>query len=60
MAKNPAQTTTVDQLTNFAVRLGQMHIEAMQLGLYSTGHKLHDAVRAVGFEICEVRKKAIK
>lgn len=51
MAKNPAQTTTKDPLTNFAVRIARIHAEAHSLGLHETGQKLHAAVQSVGWEI---------
>lgn len=51
MAKNPAQKTIKKQ--DFAVRLSCMMTEAGHLGLYKTMQKLHDAVRIVGWEMCE-------
>ncbi len=38
----------------FAVKLSRIHMEAMELGLIRTGHKLHDAVREVGWEIADI------
>jgi hypothetical protein len=53
---------------NFASRLALMHIEAGRLGLYVTMHKIHEAVKQVGYEMAgtpelydkmeESRKKA--
>jgi hypothetical protein len=45
------------ELTDFAVRLSAMHMEAHRLGLYATGYALHEAVRKVGFEIADLMDK---
>lgn len=37
--------------TDFASRLALMHVEAGNLGLYATMHKIHEAVQQVGWEI---------
>ena len=39
-----------DEVRDFITRLTSMHAEAHRIGLYRTGHKLHDAVREVGWE----------
>ncbi len=44
------QPTTAEQ-QEFASRLALMMNEAGKLRLYRTMHKIHDAVRAVGWEI---------
>ncbi len=41
----------------FASRLTLVMNEAMRLGLYRTMHKLHDAVREVGWELADIAKK---
>lgn len=36
---------------DFARRLSEMHHEAARLGLYCTMHKIHEAVKQVGYEM---------
>lgn len=35
-------------------RLNLLHVMAHTLGLHKTGHRLHDAVRAAGYELAEI------
>jgi hypothetical protein len=41
----------LEQQKEFASRLALMHVEAGQLGLYVTMHKIHEAVKQVGYEM---------
>lgn len=45
-----------DPHKDFAIRLGAMHAEAGQLGLYEVMHKIHAAVQAVGWEIERIQR----
>jgi hypothetical protein len=40
----------------FTTKLTLLHVEAMRLGLYLTGHKIHDAVKQLGWERAEVER----
>jgi hypothetical protein len=42
---------------DFVVRLVSLAAEAHRIGLHKTGHKLHDAVKQVGYELAEQIRK---
>ena len=42
---------------DFTLRLVRLHEEAMRIGLYATGHAIHDAVRKTGWEQAELVEK---
>jgi len=42
---------TLEVQKDFARRLAEMHVEAGRLGLYVTMHKIHEAVKQVGYEM---------
>jgi hypothetical protein len=41
----------LEKQKEFASRLALMHAEAGKLGLYVTMHKIHEAVKQVGYEM---------
>lgn len=43
--------SNLDAQKEFASRLAQMHVEAGRLKLYVTMHKIHEAVKQVGYEM---------
>lgn len=56
---NRFRTSFADQQI-FVAKLNRLREEAMHLGLYETGHALHDAVRKVGFEMADILEKKEK
>ena len=51
-AGEAAKAVKIDpQIINFMNQLTSLHTQAHSLGLHRTGHALHDAVKAVGFEV---------
>jgi hypothetical protein len=40
-----------DDKRDFVIRLTMLHAEAGRLGLFSTMHKIHEAVKQLGYEL---------
>lgn len=45
------RSKNTDITRDFARRLSAMYAEAFRIGLYITGHALHEAVKRVGYEM---------
>lgn len=50
-----SKLTKAQQL--FVNTLVKLHSDAGRLGLFNTSHTLHDAVKVVGWELADMRKK---